>query len=51
MSMNITKEQLARLLQEAEKAHAEYEKQLAERDENWPEWYADFIISKIENNS
>ncbi|USH00771.1 hypothetical protein K1720_04905 [Thermococcus argininiproducens] len=43
----LTKEKLAQLLKEAERAHAEYEKKLGKRDENWPEWYAEYIIEKL----
>src|SRR4051812_31183648 len=46
---DLTKEELTRLLKEAEAAHGEYEK--AElggvRDENWPAWYAEFIVGKL----
>ncbi|NJE25416.1 hypothetical protein E3E22_02005 [Thermococcus sp. MV5] len=44
---SITKERLIQLLKEAEKAHAEYEGKLGKRDENWPEWYAEYIIEKL----
>ncbi|WP_157255181.1 hypothetical protein [Palaeococcus ferrophilus] len=44
----LTKELLASLLREAERAHAEYEKSLGKRDENWPEWYAGYIIKRLE---
>jgi hypothetical protein len=44
---DMTKEELAELLREAEEAHGEYEK--AElggvRDENWASWYAEFIVN------
>ena len=43
----VTKEKLELLLKEAEKAHAEYEKSLGRRDENWPAWYAEFIMRKL----
>jgi predicted component of type VI protein secretion system len=43
----ITKEELATLLREAEQAHAEYEKMLGGRDEDWPSWYAEFILKKV----
>jgi len=46
--MKMTKEALATLLHEAEKAHAEYEKTLGKRDAAWAEWYADYMIRKIE---
>jgi len=45
--MPIKKEVLAQLLQQAEKAHAEYEKHIGQRDPNWPQWYADYIISQL----
>jgi hypothetical protein len=32
----LTREELARLLREAEQAHAAYEKELGSRDEDWP---------------
>ncbi len=43
----ITKEQLAALLRQAEEAHAEYEKELGKRDDDWPSWYAGFILDKL----
>jgi hypothetical protein len=43
----LTKEQLTTLLREAEKAHAEYEKSLGRRDDDWPAWYAGFIVEKL----
>ena len=43
----LTKEQLTALLREAEKAHAEYEKSLGRRDDDWPAWYAGFIFEKL----
>lgn len=38
---------LTSLLKDAEKAHAEYERNVLHgvRDENWPAWYAQFIIA------
>lgn len=42
--MNV--KQLQTQLEQAEIAHAVYEKQLGHRDPNWAEWYADFIITK-----
>jgi hypothetical protein len=38
---------LADLLREAERAHGEYEKTLGQRDEDWPSWYADYILKKL----
>ena len=38
---------LARLLREAEEAHAVYEQQSGTRDENWPAWYARYIVDRL----
>lgn len=35
---------LASAFRRAEAAHGEYEKQLGHRDEEWPVWYADYIV-------
>jgi hypothetical protein len=45
----LTKEELTRLLREAEAAHGEYERdQLGgARDEEWPAWYAEFIVNAL----
>jgi hypothetical protein len=43
----LTRDELARLLQEAEQAHAAYEKELGGRDEDWPSWYAEFILERL----
>ena len=45
--MELTKEDLEKLLREAEKAHGEYEQKLGQRDDNWPSWYAEFIVKKL----
>ena len=45
---DITRDELARLLREAEIAHAQYERTLGERDEGWPDWYARFIIERLQ---
>ena len=47
MNQNLTKEQLTILLKEAEKAHAVFEKGLGHSDEEWPAWYAAFIIEQL----
>lgn len=44
--MNV--ETLAQLLKEAEIAHAEYEKETGTKDPDWPEWYAKFILNKMQ---
>jgi catechol 2,3-dioxygenase-like lactoylglutathione lyase family enzyme len=35
---------LAAALRRAEAAHGEHEKRTGERDANWPDWYAEFIV-------
>jgi len=35
---------LAAAMRRAETAHGEHEKKLGHRDENWPEWYADYMV-------
>ncbi len=47
----LTKETLMSLLQEAEKAHAEYEYALGHRDDDWATWYAAFIINRLQEDS
>jgi hypothetical protein len=43
----LTTEDLASLLREAEKAHADYERELGSRDEDWPSWYAGYILDRL----
>jgi len=43
----LTADELARLLREAEQAHAAYERELGERDEDWPTWYATWILDQL----
>ena len=45
--MNVTPEELAELLREAERAHGEYERELGARDEDWPSWYAGYILDRL----
>ena len=46
----LTVEELARLLREAEKAHADYERTLRHKDETWPDWYARFILRQMQKD-
>jgi hypothetical protein len=46
--VNLTVEALAQLLRDAERAHGEYERELGGRDEDWPTWYARFILEQLE---
>ncbi len=44
---DLTVERLSALLRETEAAHGEYEKQLGHRDDDWPTWYARYILDWI----
>ena len=37
---------LASALRRAEAAHGEHEARTGERDENWPDWYASFMVAE-----
>jgi hypothetical protein len=45
----LTVEELTRLLKEAEAAHGKYEAEElgGERDEDWPAWYAEYIVNQL----
>ena len=45
--MAITAEELAAELREAEAAHGVYEQELGHRDEDWPSWYAAYMLDKL----
>lgn len=47
----LTAEELARLLREAEQAHAAYERELGSRHEDWPTWYAEWILDRLRERS
>jgi hypothetical protein len=46
---DLTKEELTRLLREAEAAHGKYETEElgGVRDEEWAAWYAEFIVNAL----
>jgi hypothetical protein len=44
----VTVGELADLLRQAEAAHAEYERTLGHRDDDWPAWYAKYILNALE---
>ena len=46
---DLTAERLAELLHEAERAHAVYERELGARDDDWPSWYAQYIVGRLED--
>jgi catechol 2,3-dioxygenase-like lactoylglutathione lyase family enzyme len=37
---------LSQALRRAEKAHIEHEKRTGERDANWPDWYAEYMVNE-----
>jgi len=37
---------LANAMRRAEAAHGEHEKRTGERDENWPDWYAKYMVAE-----
>jgi hypothetical protein len=47
MTMDVTRDQLAELLRDAERAHGEHERNLGKRDEDWPDWYAGYILARL----
>ena len=47
----LTPAELAELLREAERAHGEYEKTLGRRDDDWPSWYANYILGRLRENA
>jgi catechol 2,3-dioxygenase-like lactoylglutathione lyase family enzyme len=42
---------LASALRRAEAAHTEHEKRTGERDVNWPEWYAEYLVNEHSGRS
>jgi hypothetical protein len=51
VQVELTREGLAGLLREAEQAHGDYERELGRRDDDWPGWYADYILKRLEGAS
>jgi predicted enzyme related to lactoylglutathione lyase len=47
----IPQAELARLLREAEQAHGAYERELGHNDEDWPTWYAVWILEQLHRRS
>jgi len=37
---------LASALRRAEAAHGQHEKRIGQRDENWPNWYAAYMVAE-----
>ncbi len=44
---DLSREELAELLRDAQRAHGEYERELGERDEDWPSWYAQYMLDRL----
>lgn len=40
----ISLDDLTELLSDTEEEHAQYEKKLGHKDNNWPEWYAEHLL-------
>jgi hypothetical protein len=51
VQIEVTREELADLLREAEQAHGQYERELGHRDEEWPAWYAGYILTALEERA
>jgi hypothetical protein len=47
----LTEDLLTQLLEEAKAAHTGYEKRTGEYDEDWPRWYARYILEKLEREA
>jgi hypothetical protein len=46
-TVDLTEERLAELLVEAKEAHSRYEAETGEYDEDWPRWYARYILDRL----
>ena len=47
---DLSADRLAGLLKDAERAHGAYEKDLGRRDEDWPAWYAQYIVDRLSSD-
>ena len=43
----VSEDRLRTLLRVAESAHAAYEQELGRTDDDWPTWYATFIVERL----
>ena len=43
----VSEDRLRTLLRVAESAHAAYEQELGRADDDWPTWYAAFIVERL----
>jgi hypothetical protein len=44
---DLSQQELAALLKETERAHGQYETDIGQRDEDWPMWYAGYILDRL----
>ncbi|HEV3153817.1 MAG TPA: hypothetical protein VGZ02_08450 [Candidatus Baltobacteraceae bacterium] len=44
----VTVDELAGLLRDAETAHGQFEVTLGHRDDDWPKWYAKYVLDRLE---
>ena len=51
--MDIDAPMLAQLLEEAEQAHSEHEKEMEGElhDEHWSAWYANYIVERLQESN
>lgn len=47
----LTQERLEALLREAEQEHGKYEQTLGHRDDDWPKWYAAYILARLQRTT
>ena len=47
---DFTKDELEKLLIDADEEHAQFEEDMGEKDEDWAEWYADYIIKRLKKD-
>jgi hypothetical protein len=46
----LTAGRLTDLLRDAERAHGAFEKELGRADEDWPTWYAQYILDRLSSD-
>ena len=47
MDTQLTREELAELLREAEQAHHDHEQSTGKRDDDWSSWYARYLLDRL----
>lgn len=46
----VSEDRLRTLLRVAESAHGAYEQELGRTDDDWPAWYASFIVARLQED-